>query len=142
VVKPSHVWSRCVLAQPLLEHLACEADVAPPTTNTSPSPAVVVVDAFGAVAPDGIVRLFGRGRSAGMSLLLGPQELADLALAANPNLKDQVLGNLTTPIAHRQLIPDSAEQIAAIAGTQGTWVTSTVPSPSSLTSRPWSSPGG
>jgi conjugal transfer pilus assembly protein TraD len=88
------------------------------------------------------VRLFGRGRSAGMSLLLGPQELADLALAANPNLKDQVLGNLTTPIAHRQLIPDSAEQIAAIAGTQGTWVTSTVPSPSSLTSRPWSSPGG
>jgi hypothetical protein len=28
----------------------------------------------------------------------------------------------TTLIAHRQVVPDSAEQIAAIAGTHGTWV--------------------
>ena len=41
-----------------------------------------------------------------MSLLLGTQELADLTLVEHPNLKDQVLGNVTTLIAHRQVIPD------------------------------------
>jgi len=87
-----------------------------------PLPTLVLVDEFSAVAPDGIARLFGRGRSAGMSLLLGTQELADLALVEHPNLKDQVLGNVATLIAHRQVVPDSAEQIAAIAGTRGTWV--------------------
>ena len=87
-----------------------------------PTPTLVLVDEFSAVAPDGVARLFGRGRSAGMSLLLGTQELADLTLPEHPNLKDQVLGNVTTLIAHRQVIPDSAEQIAAIAGTRGTWV--------------------
>ena len=87
-----------------------------------PLSTLVLVDEFSAVAPDGIARLFGRGRSAGMSLLLGTQELADLTLVEHPNLKDQVLGNVTTLIAHRQVIPDSAEQIAAIAGTRGTWV--------------------
>ena len=87
-----------------------------------PRPTLVLVDEFSAVAPDGIARLFGRGRSAGMSLLLGTQELADLTMAEHPNLKDQVLGNVATLIAHRQVIPDSAEQIAAIAGTRGTWV--------------------
>jgi conjugal transfer pilus assembly protein TraD len=87
-----------------------------------PLPTLILVDEFSAVAPDGIARLFGRGRSAGMSLLLGTQELADLTLVEHPNLKDQVLGNVTTLIAHRQVVPDSAEQIAAIAGTRGTWV--------------------
>ena len=87
-----------------------------------PLSTLVLVDEFSAVAPDGIARLFGRGRSAGMSLLLGTQELADLTLVEHPNLKDQVLGNVTTLIAHRQVIPDTAEQIAAIAGTRGTWV--------------------
>jgi conjugal transfer pilus assembly protein TraD len=87
-----------------------------------PLPTLVLVDEFSAVAPDGIARLFGRGRSAGMSLLLGTQELADLHPVEHPNLADQVLGNITTLIAHRQVVPDSAEQIAAIAGTCGTWV--------------------
>jgi conjugal transfer pilus assembly protein TraD len=87
-----------------------------------PRATLVLVDEFSAVAPEGIVRLFGRGRSAGISLLLGTQELADLTPPDHPNLKDQVLGNITTLIAHRQVVPDSAEQLAAIAGTRGTWV--------------------
>ena len=87
-----------------------------------PLSTVVLVDEFSAVAPDGIARLFGRGRSAGMSLLLGTQELADLHPPDHATLAEQVLGNVTTLIAHRQVIPDSAEQIAAIAGTRGTWV--------------------
>jgi len=87
-----------------------------------PLPTPVLVDEFSAVAPDGIARLFGRGRSAGMSLLLGTQELADPHPPDHPTLAEQVLGNVSILIAHRQVIPDSAEQIAAIAGTRGTWV--------------------
>jgi conjugal transfer pilus assembly protein TraD len=87
-----------------------------------PLPTLVMVDEFSAVSPNGVARLFGRGRSAGMSLLLGTQELADLHPPEHPNLADQVLGNITTLIAHRQVVPDSAEEIAAIAGTRGTWV--------------------
>jgi conjugal transfer pilus assembly protein TraD len=34
-----------------------------------------------------------------------------------------VTGNLDLLIAHRQNMPDSAELIAGIAGTRGTWIT-------------------
>jgi hypothetical protein len=61
-----------------------------------PVPTLVLVDEFSAIAPGGVVRLFGRGRSAGLSLLLGTQELADLRPPDNPTLADQVLGNVTT----------------------------------------------
>jgi type IV secretory pathway TraG/TraD family ATPase VirD4 len=81
----------------------------------------VLVDEFSAVALGGVVRLFGRGRSAGLSLLLGTQELADLRPADNQSLADQVLGNITTLIAHRQVVPDSAETLAGVMGTRGAW---------------------
>jgi conjugal transfer pilus assembly protein TraD len=81
----------------------------------------VLVDEFSAVAPGGVVRLFGRGRSAGLSLLLGTQELADLRPPDNPTLADQVLGNVTTLIAHRQVVPASAETLAGVIGTRGAW---------------------
>src|SRR5919199_749299 len=86
-----------------------------------PVPTLVLVDEFSAVAPQGVVRLFGRGRSAGLSLLLGTQELADLRPPDNPSLADQVLGNVTTLIAHRQVVPQSAETLAGVIGTRGTW---------------------
>jgi hypothetical protein len=88
---------------------------------TAPVPTLVLVDEFSAVAPAGVVRLFGRGRSAGLSLLLGTQELADLRPPDNPPLADQVLGNVTTLIAHRQVVPQSAETLAGVMGTRGAW---------------------
>jgi conjugal transfer pilus assembly protein TraD len=81
----------------------------------------VLVDEFSAVVPGGVVSLFGRGRSAGLSLLLGTQELADLRPPDNPSLADQVLGNVTTLIAHRQVVPQSAETLAGVIGTRGAW---------------------
>lgn len=86
-----------------------------------PIPTLVLVDEFSAVAPGGVVRLFGRGRSAGLSLLLGTQELADLRPPDNPSLADQVLGNVSTLIAHRQVVPQSAETLAGVIGTRGAW---------------------
>jgi conjugal transfer pilus assembly protein TraD len=75
-------------------------------------PTLVLVDELSAIAAGGVMRLFGRGRSAGLSLLLGTQGLADLRPPDNPALADHVLGNVTTLIAHRQMVPASAEALA------------------------------
>jgi type IV secretory pathway TraG/TraD family ATPase VirD4 len=89
-----------------------------------PVPSLVVIDEFSAIAPEHVSRLFARARGAGMSLLLGTQELSDLRLSGRETLLDQVMGNLSVLIAHRQVVPSSAELIASLAGTRGTWRTS------------------
>ena len=87
-----------------------------------PTPTLVVIDEFSAIAADGVARLFGRARAAGFSLLLATQELADLRTAA-PGLLDQVLGNVAAVVAHRQTVPDSAELIARVGGRAPVWST-------------------
>jgi conjugal transfer pilus assembly protein TraD len=82
-----------------------------------PVATVVVIDEFAAVAAAHVARLFGRARSARVSLVVGTQELADLRAAAD-GLRDQVLGNLDALVAHRQNVPESAELIAAMTGTR------------------------
>jgi len=86
-----------------------------------PQPTLVVIDEFSAIAAEQVVRLFGRARSAGFSLVLGTQELSDLRPVGRERLLEQVLGNLSVVIAHRQVVPDSAELIASVAGRRGTW---------------------
>jgi type IV secretory pathway TraG/TraD family ATPase VirD4 len=86
-----------------------------------PVPTLVVIDEFSAVAAEQVVRLFGRARSAGFSLLLGTQELSDLRPPGRERLLEQVMGNLSVLIAHRQVVPSSAELIASVAGTRGAW---------------------
>jgi hypothetical protein len=87
----------------------------------SPVATLVAIDEFSAIASEQVVRLFGRARSAGFSLLLGTQELSDLRLPGRERLLDQVLGNLSVLIAHRQVVPSSAELIASVAGSRGAW---------------------
>jgi type IV secretory pathway TraG/TraD family ATPase VirD4 len=89
-----------------------------------PIPTVVIIDEFSALAAEQVVRLFGRARSAGMSLVLSTQELADLRLPGHEAVLDQVLGNLTVLLAHRQVVPRSAELVCGLAGTKGVWRTS------------------
>jgi conjugal transfer pilus assembly protein TraD len=89
-----------------------------------PVPTLAVIDEFSAVAAEQVVRLFGRARSAGLSLVLSTQELADLRLQGRETLLEQVMGNLSVLIAHRQVVPDSAELIASLAGSKGVWRTS------------------
>ena len=91
--------------------------------QTRPLPTVVVIDEFSALAADEVARLFARGRSAGVNLILGTQELADLKNTGEGALRQQTLGNVETVIAHRQNVPESAELIAAMAGTRPAWVT-------------------
>jgi type IV secretory pathway TraG/TraD family ATPase VirD4 len=92
--------------------------------QAQPVPTLVVIDEFSAVSAEQVVRLFGRARSAGFSLLLGTQELSDLRLPGRERMLEQVIGNLSVLIAHRQVVPASAELIASLAGTQGAWRTS------------------
>jgi hypothetical protein len=40
----------------------------------------------------------------------------------DPSLREQVLGNVSAVIAHRQNVPASAELLAAMAGSRPVWV--------------------
>ncbi|HTR74544.1 MAG TPA: helicase HerA-like domain-containing protein [Solirubrobacterales bacterium] len=89
--------------------------------------ALLVVDEFAALAAEQVSRLFARARSAGLSLLLGTQSLADLR-GARPDdpsdtLTEQVLSNVEFTLAHRIGDPDSAERLARLAGTAPSWTT-------------------
>jgi hypothetical protein len=87
-------------------------------------PALLMIDEFSAIVPERVVDLFARARGAGVSLVLGTQELADMRVQGRETLQDQVMGNLSALISHRQVLPVSAELIASMTETQGVWRTS------------------
>ncbi len=112
--------------RPLLAQMVAAALVSDLVTLAShlqrdPIPTIVLIDEFSAIAAKHVARLFGRGRSAGISLLLATQELADMR-TVDASLRDQILGNVETVIAHRQNVPESAETIAKVASSKPVWV--------------------
>jgi hypothetical protein len=88
--------------------------------GASPRQAVVAIDEFSALGSDNVMALLARGREAGVGVLLATQELADLDRAAR-GLRDQVLGNTSLKIAHRQDVPESAAAVARLAGQVKVW---------------------
>ncbi|HUA12773.1 MAG TPA: type IV secretion system DNA-binding domain-containing protein [Solirubrobacteraceae bacterium] len=114
---------RPLLARMLGTALICDLVAISARAQRDPLDAVVVVDEFAAVAAAAVARLFGRARSAGITLVLGAQEFADLRGAAGFSIRDQVLGNVGTVIAHRQLVPDSAALVSRLAGRHAQWTT-------------------
>ena len=90
-------------------------------------PGLVIIDEFSAIAAKEVARLFSRARGARLSIVLGTQELADLEAVlgalSSAGIRDRILGNLDVLISHRQVVPESAETVAAIAGTRGAWIT-------------------
>jgi conjugal transfer pilus assembly protein TraD len=95
--------------------------------NGDHRPALVILDEFSAIPAKEVARLFSRARGAQISIVLGTQELADLKAVlgalSSDGIRDRILGNLDVLISHRQVVPESAETIAAIAGTRGAWIT-------------------
>jgi hypothetical protein len=83
-------------------------------------PAIVAVDEFSALGGDQLAALFARGREAGVSALVATQELVDLERASR-GLRDQILGNTTLKIIHRQDVPESALMVAQMIGTEMVW---------------------
>ncbi len=115
--------SRPLLAQMLGAAIVQDLQTVVSALQERPAPCVVAIDEFSAIAAEHVASLFARARSAGISLLLGTQELSDLRLPGREMLQEQVLGNLTSLIAHRQAVPASAELIARLAGSRGAWRT-------------------
>jgi hypothetical protein len=116
--------SRPLLTQMLGAAIVQDLQTTVASLQGRPAPTLVVIDEFSTIAAEQVVRLFARARSAGFSLLLGTQELCDLRLPGREMLLEQVMGNLSALVAHRQVVPDSAELIARLAGTKGAWRTS------------------
>jgi conjugal transfer pilus assembly protein TraD len=116
--------SRPLLSQMLGAAIVQDLQTTVAALQGRPIPTVVVIDEFSALAAEHVVRLFGRARSAGVNLVLSSQELADLRLPGRRTLLEQVMGNLTVLLAHRQVVPESAELISSVAGTKGAWRTS------------------
>jgi hypothetical protein len=115
--------SRPLLAQMLGSAIVQDLQTVVSSLQERPAGCVVAIDEFSAIAAEHVARLFGRARSAGMCLLLGTQELSDLRLPGHETLLERVLGNLTSVIAHRQVVPESAELIARLSGSRGAWRT-------------------
>jgi conjugal transfer pilus assembly protein TraD len=88
--------------------------------GAAPVPATIAIDEFSALGDDHVLALLARARESGISVLTATQEMADLQRAA-PGFRDQVLGIVGVKIAHRQDVPESAEMIAKMAGTQWVW---------------------
>lgn len=113
--------SRPLLSQMLAAAIVQDLQTVVAASQGRPVGLLALIDEFSAVAPEHVVRLFGRARSAGISLVLGTQELADLRRSGNDPLAEQVIGNLSLLIAHRQVVPASAELIAGVAGSRPGW---------------------
>jgi hypothetical protein len=116
--------SRPLLTQMLGAAIVQDMQTTVAALQSKPVPTLALIDEFSALSADQVVRLFGRARSAGVSLLLGTQELADLKLPARERVLEQVMGNLSVLIAHRQVLPESCALIASLAGNRGAWRTS------------------
>lgn len=113
--------SRPLLAQMLGAAIVQDLQSTVAALQGSPIATLVVIDEFSALAAERVVGLFARARSAGMSLLLATQELSDLRLPGREMLLEQVMGNLSVVIAHRQVVPESAALISSISGSRGVW---------------------
>jgi type IV secretory pathway TraG/TraD family ATPase VirD4 len=70
-------------------------------TAGSDRPALVAVDEFSALDGDQIAGLFQRARSAGISLVMATQELADLR-RVDDGFDEQIVGNVEWLLAGRQ----------------------------------------
>ena len=116
--------SRPLVGQMLGVAIVIDLQTAVAALQRTPTAALAVIDEFSAIAAEQVTRLFGRARAAGLNLLLSTQELADLRLAGREKVLEQVQGNLSSFISHRQVVPDSAELVSRLAGSHGVWRTS------------------
>jgi Type IV secretion-system coupling protein DNA-binding domain len=115
---------RPLLAQMLGAAIVQDLQAMVAALQRRPVATLVAIDEFSAIAPERVVGLFARAGGAGVSLVLGTQELADLRLPGQEALLERIMGNLSVLIAHRQVVPASAELIASVTEARGVWRTS------------------
>jgi hypothetical protein len=116
--------NRPLLAQMLSAAIVGDLQAVVAGLQGRPAPTVVVIDEFSAIVPERVAGLFARAGGAGVSLVLGTQELADMRVPGREMLLEQIVGNLSALVAHRQVVPSSAELLAEMTETRGVWRTS------------------
>ncbi len=116
--------NRPLLAQMLGAAIVGDLQAMVAALQGRPTPTLVTIDEFSAIAPERVVGLFARAGGAGVSLVLGTQELADMRVPGREVMLEQIMGNLSVLVAHRQVVPHSAELLAAMTETRGVWRTS------------------
>jgi hypothetical protein len=84
------------------------------------SQATIAIDEYSSIGNDHVTALFARSREAGQGMLVATQEMADLDRAGRGVL-NQVLGNTGFKLTLRQDVPESADKVAQMAGTEKYW---------------------
>lgn len=82
-------------------------------------PCAIVIDEFADLATEQFVGFLNRSRGSKLGIVVAHQEMSDLE-AFSPAMRDQVMGNTATTVSFLQKLPESAERLAAIAGTKTT----------------------
>ena len=84
--------------------------------------ALVFVDELSAFGDgDALCAGFERGRSAGVRYVVATQSLSNLATAGGDKLLHAAIDNAELLVIHRQAVPDAAELLASIGGTEEAW---------------------
>lgn len=82
-------------------------------------PCAIVIDEFADLATEQFVGFLNRSRGSKLGIVVAHQEMSDLEILS-PTIRDQVMGNTATTVSFLQKLPESAERLAAIAGTKST----------------------
>lgn len=83
--------------------------------------AIAFIDELSAFDGDQLCAGYERGRSAGVRFVVATQSLSNFDSAGGPKLLHAALDNAELLIVHRQAVPDAAETLASIGGTEEAW---------------------
>jgi len=86
-----------------------------------PADGMVFVDELSAFDGEQLCAGFERGRSAGVRFVVATQSLSNFAAAGGDKLLHAALDNAELLVVHRQAVPDAAELLASIGGTEEAW---------------------
>jgi hypothetical protein len=87
----------------------------------TPADAVVFVDELSAFDGDQLCAGLERGRSAGVRYIVATQSLSNFAAAGGDKLLHAAIDNAELLVIHRQAVPDAAELLASVGGTEEAW---------------------
>jgi hypothetical protein len=86
-----------------------------------PAFSIFFVDELSAFDGEQLAATLERARSAGIRVILATQSLSNFDSAGGPKLLHGALDNSELIVVHRQLVPESAELLAGIGGTEEAW---------------------
>ena len=109
-----------VLGRMILEELkAVSSQIDHEIPKESRNPFLVIIDEFADLAQEEFIAFLDRARSSKIGIVVAHQEISDLR-RISPEFSTRLMGNTATTVSFLQKIPESAELLAGIAGTQQT----------------------